>query len=218
MRLEAEILRDSALVVSGLFTGTVGGPSVYPPIPEGAMAVTQVKREWPAATGPDRYRRGLYTFFFRSAPHPALALFDAPDASSACTRRVRSNSPLQALTALNDEAYIEFSRAFAKRIVKEAPADDARRIDYAFFVALGRKPKTAESERLRRFLAVQRDEYLSDPTSASLMVIKEQVFDSSPGGAMQGEENIDPKQIPELAAWTAAARVLFNLDDFMTRE
>ncbi len=218
MRLEAEILRDSALVASGLLAPVVGGPSVYPPIPDGAMAVTQVKREWPTGIGPDRYRRGVYTFFYRSAPHPSLALFDAPDATSTCTKRVRSNSPLQALTVLNDEAYIEFARATAKRIMKEAPANEAQRLDYAFLIALGRKPRPVERERLSRFLAVQRDEYLSDPTSASLMVIKEQVFDSSPGGAMEAEQSVDPKQIPELAAWTATARVLFNLDDFMTRE
>ena len=218
MRLEAEILRDSALVASGLLAPVVGGPSVYPPIPDGAMAVTQVKREWPTGAGPDRYRRGVYTFFYRSAPHPSLALFDAPDASSACTKRVRSNSPLQALTFLNDEAYIEFARAMAKRVLNEGPQTEAQRLDYAFLVALGRKPKPAEHERLARFLTIQRDEYLSDPTSASLMVIKEQVFDSSPGGAMEGEQTVDPKQIPELAAWTAVARVLFNLDDFMTRE
>jgi hypothetical protein len=218
MRLEAEIVRDTALVASGLFTATVGGPSVYPPIPPGAMSVTQVKREWPTATGPDRYRRGLYTFFYRSAPHPGLALFDAPDATSACTRRVRSNSPLQALTLLNDEAFIEFARATAKRIFKEAGPSDSSRLDFAFQLALGRKPLPVEKDRLAGFLAVQRDEYSSDPTSASLMVIKEQVFDSSPGGTVAGEENIDPKQIPELAAWTAVARVLFNLDDFMTRE
>ena len=86
MRLEAEILRDSALRASGLLTPTIGGPSVYPPIPEGAMAVTQVKREWKTSTGPDRYRRGLYTFYYRSVPHPGLALFDAPDATASCTR------------------------------------------------------------------------------------------------------------------------------------
>src|SRR5258706_6062364 len=82
MRLEAEILRDSALVVSGLLTPAVGGPSVYPPIPEGALAVTQVKREWPTATGPDRFRRGMYTFYLRSACHPALVLFDSPNVTS----------------------------------------------------------------------------------------------------------------------------------------
>ena len=218
MRLEAEILRDSALVASGLLTPAIGGPSVYPPIPEGAMAVTQVKREWPTATGPDRYRRGVYTFFYRSAPHPGLALFDAPDATTACTRRVRSNSPLQALTMLNDESYIEFSRAMAQRIVKEAPAaTDQARLDYAFLLALGRKPLPVERDRLSTFLAKQRQGFAADPTSASLIVIKEQVFDSSPGGKVEGEQ-LDAKAIPELAAWTTLSRVLFNLDDFMTRE
>jgi hypothetical protein len=182
------------------------------------MAVTQVKREWPTATGPDRYRRGLYTFFYRSAPHPALGLFDAPDATTACTRRVRSNSPLQALTLLNTEAYIEFARTLAKRALKEAPASDSDRLDYAFLLTMGRRPSQTERERLARFLALQRDEYRSDPSAASLLVVKEQVFDSSPGGTVTAEESIDPKQVPELAAWTALARVLFNLDDFMTRE
>jgi hypothetical protein len=186
MRLEAEILRDSALEASGLLTPSIGGPSVYPPIPDGAMAVTQVKRPWPTATGPDRYRRGMYTFFYRSIPHPGLALFDAPDATTACTRRIRSNSPLQALTLLNDEAYVEFAQALAARVLKEAPAKEER-IDRAFLLALGRKPVPVERDRLSRFLALERDEYSK-------------------------AEN------PELAAWTQGARVLFNLDDFMTRE
>jgi hypothetical protein len=185
MRLEAEILRDAALVASGLLTPTVGGPSVYPPIPEGAMAVTQVKRPWPTATGPDRYRRGLYTFFYRSAPHPGLALFDAPDATSTCTRRIRSNSPLQALTLLNDGAFLEFAGALAKRVLSEAPDSDRARLDHAFLLALGRPPKPVERDRLARFLTAQREEY---------------------------QANREP------AAWTAVARVLFNLDDFVTRE
>jgi mono/diheme cytochrome c family protein len=217
MRLEAEILRDSALAASGLLTRTVGGPSVYPPIPEGAMAVTQVKREWPVAQGPDRYRRGMYTFFYRSAPHPGLALFDAPDASSTCTRRIRSNSPLQALTMLNDEGYLELARSLAKRISKSG-ATDAERLDQAALLTVGRPLKPAERERLLRFLAMQRDEYQGDVTAASLLVVKEQVFDSSPGGNIIAEESVDAKQVPELAAWTALSRVLFNLDDFQTRE
>ena len=218
MRLEAEILRDAALTASGVLNTRIGGPSVYPPIPEGAMAVTQVKREWPTATGPDRYRRGLYTFFYRTAPHPALGLFDAPDATAACTRRVRSNSPLQALIMLNSEGYLELARELAKRVIKEAPASDAARIDHAFILTMGRKPQAAERDRMARFLALQRDEYKSDPTAASLLVVKEQVFDSSPGGTVTSENNVQTREIPELAAWTAVARVLFNLDDFMTRE
>jgi hypothetical protein len=199
-RLEAEILRDAALAASGLLTRTVGGPSVYPPIPEGAMAVTQVKREWPAATGPDRYRRGLYTFFYRSAPHPGLGLFDAPDATSTCTRRIRSNSPLQALTTLNGESFLEFARALAKRALAEAEPNDAARIDRAFLLALGRNPSAAERERLAGFLALQRDEFRSDPLAAS---------------AFSG---VDGSEAPESAAWTAAGRVLLNVDDFLNRE
>jgi hypothetical protein len=218
MRLEAEILRDSALVASGLLTPAIGGPSVYPPIPDGALAVTQVKREWPTAAGPDRYRRGMYTFFYRSAPHPGFALFDAPDATSTCTRRVRSNTPLQALTLLNDESYIEFARAMAKRVLKEAPPTDAARLDYSFLLTVGRRPKPAERDRLAKFLASERSEYKSDPTSASLLVVKEQVFNSSSPETQSTEPSLDPKTVPELAAWTAVSRVLFNLDDFMTRE
>jgi hypothetical protein len=217
-RLEAEILRDSALASSGLLAPKIGGPSVYPPIPEGALAVTQVKREWPTATGPDRFRRGVYTFFFRSAPHPGLGLFDAPDATSSCTRRIRSNSPLQALTLLNDESFLEFARALGKRVLEEAPGNDGERIEHAFLLALGRKPNPAERERLLRYLAVQRDEFRSDVTAASHLVIKEEVFDTSPGGKQASEESVDPKLVPEWAAWTSVARVLFNLDDFLTRE
>ncbi|MCW5981915.1 MAG: PSD1 domain-containing protein [Bryobacteraceae bacterium] len=218
MRLEAEIIRDAALTASGLLNPSVGGPSVYPPIPDGALAVTQVKRDWPTATGPDRYRRGMYTFFFRSAPHPALGLFDAPDATASCTRRIRSNSPLQALTLLNDEAVIEFARGLARRVVAEAGAGDAERLNYAFLLAAGRHPSPTERDRLATFLAAQREEYRADPGSASLLVVKEQVFDSSPGGVVVAEESINPREMPELASWTALARVLFNLDDFMTRE
>ena len=203
MRLEAEILRDAGLVASGLLAPTVGGPSVYPPIPEGAMAVTQVKREWPTAKGPDRYRRGMYTFFYRSVPHPGLALFDAPDASATCTRRVRSNSPLQALTLLNDDAFIEFARALAGRVLKEAPDGEAARLDRAFLLTMARKPRPVEADRLKKFLAAEREEYRADPAAA---------------GQMAEGETTDPRQAPEAAAWTALARVLFNLDDFMTRE
>jgi mono/diheme cytochrome c family protein len=156
LRLDAEAIRDSALVASGLFSGKVGGPSVYPPLPPGANSVTQVQREWKTATGPDRYRRGLYTHFQRSAPHPGLILFDAPDATVTCTRRIRSNSPLQALTLLNDEAYFEFAQALADRAMKAA-ADDGGRMKQAFTYALNRAPSEAEQGRLLRLLAAQRD-------------------------------------------------------------
>jgi mono/diheme cytochrome c family protein len=203
LRLEGEIIRDSALVASGLLTPTIGGPSVYPPIPANAMSSTQVKRPWPTETGPNRYRRGLYTFFFRSAPPPALALFDSPDGTSACTRRIRSNSPLQALTLLNDETYVEFAQALAKRVLNDTSgATDADRINYAYVLATGRQANSKEVARLQQFLANQRDLYHTHPGAATDLIAAE-------------KEKVAPV---ELAAWTAVGRVLFNLDDFMTRE
>src|SRR5215204_5757790 len=97
VRLDAEIIRDSALSASGLLTRTLGGPSVYPPQPEGVFDFTQDKKVWPTATGPDRYRRAMYTYLWRSSPYPAMTVFDFPDANVACTRRNRSNTPLQSL-------------------------------------------------------------------------------------------------------------------------
>jgi uncharacterized protein DUF1553 len=209
LRLDAEIIRDAALVASGLLTDTVGGPGVYPPIPENAMSGTQVKRPWPTESGPNRYRRGMYTFFFRASPAPALGLFDAPDGTSSCTRRIRSNSPLQALTLLNNEAFIEFAGALAKRIVKQGGSTDAERVNYAYVLVTGQKPVPEEAERLLKFLAGQRQVYREDSKSAADLL-------SRP--AAKPDAGATPDANAELAAWTAVGRVLFNLDDFMTRE
>src|SRR6202035_2255804 len=115
LRREAELIRDASLATSGLLTSTIGGPSVFPPQPEGVMGLGQVKREWKTSAGSNRYRRGLYTFLYRSTPHPLLTSFDANNATASCTRRLRSNTPLQALILLNDEASLECARALAAR-------------------------------------------------------------------------------------------------------
>ncbi|MFN0106759.1 MAG: PSD1 and planctomycete cytochrome C domain-containing protein [Bryobacteraceae bacterium] len=186
LRLDAEIIRDSALLVTGLLSHKVGGPSVYPPIPKGAIDVTQVKREWKVSEGEDKYRRAMYTYFQRSAAHPGLITFDAPDGTVTCTRRVRSNTPLQALILLNDDAYFEFADVLAKRILADGAAlDDAGKLTLAWDHALQRGLKPVESRRMLAFLAAQRDAQ---------------------------------KEKSEQAAWTAVARVLLNLDEFMTRE
>jgi hypothetical protein len=221
LRLEGEIIRDSALAASGLLTDTVGGPSVYPPIPEGAMSVTQVSGAWPTATGPDRYRRGLYTFFRRSAAYPGLVVFDAPDATSACTRRTRSNTPLQALTTLNDETFLEFAEGLAARVLKEAPPENKERIRYAYKLALGRAPRPDEEERLERLLTQRTDEYRTKPSRATELIYKGGKF--GPDGI---PVNPPPPKLRAMlpadllleAAWTGVARVLLNLDDFLTRE
>jgi len=137
LRLDAELVRDAALVASGLLTSKVGGPPVFPPIPDGVMSLGQVKRAWNTSQGPDRTRRGLYTFTYRVTPPPAFAVFDAPDGLSACTRRNRSNTPLQALTLLNDPAFFEAAQAMAKVVEKEGLAPAFRR-------CTSRTPEAAE--------------------------------------------------------------------------
>ena len=152
LRLDAEIVRDVGLSASGLLNDKIGGPSVFPPQPDGVMTLGQSRREWKPSTGPDRYRRGMYTFFWRATPNPALMVFDSADGFSACTRRVRSNTPLQALTLLNDEAFHEFAQALGARILKEGPKNDPARIDYAFRRCLSRHPSNDESQRLLKLL------------------------------------------------------------------
>jgi hypothetical protein len=218
IRLDAEIIRDSALTAGGLLSEKVGGPGVYPPIPEGAMAVTQIKRPWPTDTGPDRYRRGVYTFFYRMAPPPNLVLFDAPNGQETCTRRVRSTSPLQALTLLNDQAFLEFAVALAKRTLKEAPAEDRKRLEHAFLLALGRKPNLNELDRLATLLAEQRKEYSAQPSAAMDLATALEAGAAPRPAESEAEPSVNPQEAPELAAWAAVSRVLLNLDDFMTRE
>jgi hypothetical protein len=155
LRLDAEIVRDAALFVSGLLSPKIGGPPVYPPQPEGVMTLGQVKRDWKASVGEGRYRRALYTHFWRATPHPALSVFDAPDGFSACTRRIRSNTPLQALTLLNDQQFYEFAEALGARVLKLPAKDDSERIDHTFRLCLARTPSNAERQRLEQLMAQQ---------------------------------------------------------------
>jgi mono/diheme cytochrome c family protein len=203
LRMEAEVIRDEGLRSSGLLNPALGGPSVFPPQPAGVFRFTQVPREWTANTDAGRYRRGLYTYFWRAAPHPALVVFDAPDAASSCTRRVRSNTPLQALTLLNDEAFLEFAQALAERVLREETGGVAPRLQRLFRLCLARRPSPSESQRLERFLSEQRKEFRQAPAEARALV---------PARLPAGTD------VPELAAWTATARVLLNLDEFITRE
>jgi hypothetical protein len=127
LRLDAEVVRDVALAASGLLSTKIGGPPVYPPIPDGVMGQGQVKRVWAVSQGADRYRRGLYTFVYRASPPPSLTVFDAPEGFNTCTRRIRSNTPLQALTLMNDAGYFEFAAALEKLIRKDGLAAAFRR-------------------------------------------------------------------------------------------
>jgi mono/diheme cytochrome c family protein len=204
LRLDAEVVRDNALAVSGLLARKVGGPGVFPPQPEGVSKFTQIQRPWQPSPGADRYRRGMYTTFWRSAPHPGLMVFDAPDSTTACTRRNRSNTPLQALTLLNDEAMAECAKALASRVLREAtPADDAGRVDYAARLCLARRPTPDERGRLLTFLAREERELAADPDAAKAL---------APTGTPAGVPSA------KAAAWTGLARVLLNLDETITRE
>ncbi len=156
LRLDAEVVRDVSLTASGLLAPKMGGPPVYPPIPEGVLSLGQVKRAWPLSQGADRYRRGLYTFIFRATPPPSLSVFDAPDGFSTCTRRIRSNTPLQALTLLNDSAAVEFAQALARRVAQEAKTDE-QRLSHAFQVCVSRLPTRQERQALTRLLQAERN-------------------------------------------------------------
>jgi hypothetical protein len=201
MRLDAEIIRDVALVASGLFENQIGGPSVFPPQPDGVMNLGQSRRPWKASTGADRFRRGLYTFFWRATPHPMLKVFDAPDGFSTCTRRIRSNTPLQALTLLNDEAFFEFARGMARRVLDQDLENDEARLQLAFRLCLSRAPAPDEIARLQEFLAEQ----LAD-------------FRSAPEEALELGSSNGSHAPAEMAAWTMVSRVLLNLDETITRE
>jgi hypothetical protein len=149
----------------------------------------------------------MYTFFFRATPHPLLGAFDSPDGTLSCTRRNRSNTPLQALNLLNDEAFVEFAQALALRTWREtqgATSDDGSRVDHAFELCTSRKPQPDERQILLKVLAAQREAFATDGDGAKALAPK----DKRPAG-------VEPN---EFAAWTMVCRVLMNLDETITRE
>lgn len=207
LRVEAEIVRDIALGASGLLSRKIGGPSVYPPIPDGALAVSFRSRSvWETSKGEDRYRRGLYTFWKRSVPYPAMSSFDAPNADVACTRRTRSVSPLQALTTLNDQVFMETAQAFALRVWQEGGADDRAKMIHAFRLCTARAPDDFELRRLLALLDQQRARFAGQTAAA--------VYVSAPD-----LNNLPPDvDLHKLAPWTMVARVLLNLDETITKQ
>ncbi|MFO0946352.1 MAG: DUF1549 and DUF1553 domain-containing protein [Planctomycetota bacterium] len=219
LRLDAEVIRDAALAVSGRLSRKIGGPSVFPHQPDGVMALAQVNRPWKVSDGEDKYRRGLYTYFWRSTPHPFLKVFDSPDAQRACTRRSRSNTPLQSLTLLNDAAFMDCASALAERIPRECNGDDSARMRYAFRLAMAREPLREEFETLMTFLHQQK----ADSTEGSDFARKEDpeiVGTGSEAGVAvsPGASERESEEVTRTRAWTAVARVLLNLDEFITRE
>ena len=203
LRLDAEIIRDSCLSVSGLLTREIGGPGVYPPQPAGVYRFTQNDKAWRDSQGENRYRRTMYTYFWRSSPHPFLTTFDCPNFNVTCTNRVRSNTPLQALTMANDRGLFEIIQGVARRTLKDAAAEDAARLDFIFQICLLRSPSAIERQRLLSFYLAQRSKFEAAPQLATEIASPKLFPDCSP---------------TEAAAWTMTARVLCNLDEFITRE
>lgn len=204
LRVEAEIVRDLALEVGGLLSSKIGGPSVYPPMPADLAKLSYANNfSWTESTGEDRYRRGMYTFFKRTIPHPTLMTFDCPDANLTCVIRSVSNTPLQALTLLNNEAFVESSQSLAKRLLAQDDLDDRRRLAAAVRACLCREPETDELDRLENLLEQARRYYANQPEAAESLV---------------GRYAATPVPNTETASWVATLRVLINLDEFITRE
>ena len=200
IRLDAEILRDSALAVSGLIKPTIGGPSFRPPLPEDVFDVGR-SSNWQASLGDEIYRRSLYIITLRSVLYPTLTTFDAPDAADACVRRERSNTPLQALTMMNDSVFVEAAQSLALRALRETP----NHLEKIFQLVLNRQPRVEEFTRLQAFYAEQKARVQQSGSNA-LQVL----------GAHQ--KNLSRMQVAEAATLVAVARLLLNLDEFINRD
>lgn len=195
-RLDAEMIRDAALAASGVLSRQIGGPSVYPPQPASVTALAYGQTAWPTSTGEARYRRSLYTFSKRTAPFAAYAAFDGPSGENCIAMRDRSNTPLQALTLLNDEMYVELARALVTQIdLSQPPAEIATQI---FRRVLTRPPVAEESDALVQFYQQQHARLAA--------------------GELSADEIAAAKQAPPAqAAWILVARAVFNLDEAITK-
>jgi len=209
-RLPAEIIRDQALEISGLLKNRLGGPGVYPYQPKDLYKGIVVAANYPGtryveSTGDDLYRRSLYIFWKRTVPHPTMTVFDAPDREVCTVRRSTTNTPLQALTLLNDPIFVEAARKLAERSIKEGGASPAGRLDFAFRLATGRAPDDQERLILRKTLDQMLAAYRTDATGAEALL-----------GV--GASPRDPA-IPaaELAAYTAVANMILNMDEVITK-
>jgi hypothetical protein len=205
-RLDAEMVRDNALAISGLLVPKIGGPSVKPYQPPGYWAALNFPpREWQNGKGEGLYRRGLYTHWQRTFPHPSLLAFDAPSREECTVDRPRSNIPPQALVLLNDPTYVEAARVFAARILKDGGSNSSERLNWAYRHALSRSPRDQEQTLLLALLDKHARQYRQD-TEAAKALLKT--------GDFSAPTDLD---VAELAAWTSIARVILNLHETITR-
>lgn len=201
-RVDAEVVRDSALEAAGLLNLAIGGPSVRPPQPSGVTALAYGSPDWPVSTGADRYRRGLYTYWKRTAPYPGALLFDAPTGDETCLRRRQSNTPLQALALLNDQVFVEAARSMAWRVMTH-DGRSSERISFLFMLALNRVSEPDEAQRVEEFYENMLTRFEAEPRRAWEV--------TGPVGLFESERRA------ELAAWTMVCRSILNLDEMITR-
>ena len=205
-RLDAEVVRDNALLLSGLLVPEIGGPSVRPYQPKGYYAnLNFPKRTYVHDTGESQYRRGLYTHWQRTFLHPSMMAFDAPSRQECTAERSTSNTPMQALTLLNDPTYVEAARVFAARIIHEGGQTVTDRINWGYYMALSRLPQPKELEIMTALYNKHQTEYTANLDAAGALVAT---------GEAPPTEGIEPA---ELAAWTSVARVILNLHETITR-
>jgi Protein of unknown function (DUF1553)/Protein of unknown function (DUF1549) len=207
-RVEAETVRDVALAVSGLLQKKLGGPSVYPQQPDGVWNVPYSEMKWDTSVGEDLHRRSLYTFYRRSSPYPSLVTFDAPSREMCTVRRVRTDTPLQALTTLNDPVFVEAARALAQRMAREGGTRAAERIAYGHRLCTARRPAEPDLDALVAFFGREKARFAGDAAAAR----------SVAGLPEPGPGSVEPESPAEVAALTMVANVLLNLDATVTRE
>ncbi len=209
LRVDAEGVQDIALRVSGLLSPKIGGPSVFPVLPDGVMSLSYGPIAWNVSEGDDRYRRAMYTFWKRSVPYPALVTFDAPTAEQSCVRRMRSNTPLQALVTLNEPTFNQAARWLGYRALAEGGKDDDARLAFVFRVCTARLPDAKELKSLRGLLADARSEFAASAKDAATVAFADP---KNPVPLPAGANTAD------LAAWSAVSRALLNLDETITKE
>ncbi len=206
VRLPAEMVRDQALSVSGLLVEKLGGPSVKPYQPAGLWKELSGAEDYKQDRGEDLYRRSLYSYWKRTAPPPAMMNFDAAGRETCVVRETRTNTPLQALTLMNDVTYVEAARMLAERMLTEGGATPEERIAFAFRLAAGRRPHPVETRILLDSLRYHRDTYQTDPEAALKLVS---------AGEHARNEKLDTR---ELAGYAAVASMILNLDAVVTKE
>jgi hypothetical protein len=208
-RLEAEALRDTLLLQSGLLAKKVGGPSVKPYQPEGiweAVAMHQSNtRFYKQDTGEALYRRSMYTFWKRTAPPPSMEILNAPSREVFCVRRERTNTPLQAFVTMNDPQFVEASRQLAAKTIKETPNDDGERVQFIALRLLGRQLATEEVAKVLEMLKQSREYYSSQTADATALVSI---------GATKADASLP---VAELASWTLVTNQIFNFDESLTK-